>query len=830
MAVNFRLKKPSTEYRSIPVSFRLKAGICLFLTLYGMFLCMEHILLSQTEPKTMFLLAGLLLILAEIMYLGSRQRLAVSLLYAAVLGAAVRQNQQIFTEGAKEIANRILNLVNRYYRTEYLTWFVRPKGEEKIWCFVLLCALAGFLEILLFVSVSSGAFVANKSAFKKWKERAAFLGIPAVLLVLGCYVGISPPRTGMLLILTGFLAVNLEPEEKRAWIPGVGLAAILALSAAFSESSLARQLMERWHEPWYQRQLSLEDQLMELTDKITGIRLFSKNEAQSEYPLGNDKPQQTGKELFRITVDSRPEQTLYLRGFIGGDYEDGSWKAVSKQEFSHWAQSQGLSNQKCRDAVQNYPYQILKEYEKTDREYASRKVTIDLEHPFSGYTLTPYYTEISEEQSAEGDGMLTPLEQKKFLWNSFLFLKDWQREGFHSMDTWKQEVSVGELSVQAEGESIWENYCAYAQQVYTRLPAQGLERVKELTAPYAQLNLWGKQEEGFEKEAETGQEIQQGQALRIPEYRIMQTKMLLWSETEYSQNLEPVPEGRDYTEYFLLEQKKGFCVHYATAGTLILRMFGIPARYVSGYVVFPEDFKRNQDGTYTAVVKDLRGHAWTEVFQSETGFYPLEVTPPLYLDILQELKPGEDADRLLEAKRGAGEKKIQNESSEPKQQEKEENARNLTQEKDLQKEEAAAGKAQNGGTEKESRKDVIPKPVKAAGICLAGAVLMLGLLWRGKRYLRRRREAEFYQADRSKGALAMGKALEKLLQSKGLERKRGMSDQEYGAFLARELPEADWEKAVGIWQKAAFSRQGITEKEFAAAEEFYREMVKKLKK
>lgn len=259
-------------------------------------------------------------------------------------------------------------------------------------------------------------------------------------------------------------------------------------------------------------------------------------------------------------------------------------------------------------------------------------------------------------------------------------------------------------------------------------------------------------------------------------------------------------------------------------------MFGIPARYVSGYVVFPEDFKRNQDGTYTAVVKDLRGHAWTEVFQSETGFYPLEVTPPLYLDILQELKPGEDADRLLEAKQGAGEKKIQNESSEPKQQEKEENARNLTQEKDLPKEEAAAGKAQNGGKEKESRKDVIPKPVKAAGICLAGAVLVLGLLWQGKRYLRRRREAEFYQVDRSKGALAMGKALEKLLKSKGLERKRGMSDQEYGAFLARELPEADWEKTVGIWQKAAFSRQGITEKEFAAAEEFYREMVKKLKK
>ncbi len=833
MAANFRFKRATTEYRKIPFSFRLKAGICLFLSVCGQFLCMENILLSQTAAGTLFLLAGLLLILTEIMYLGKKQRVIVSLLYAAVLGTTVRRNQQIFIEGGKEIANRVLELVNEYYRTEYLTWFVRPRGAEKVWCFVLLCALLGFLESLLFVSVSSRAYDKNKSAFKKWRVRFAFLSIPAVILVLGSYVGIAPSGAGLALILTGFLTINLEPKEKGAWIPGAGLAVILALSAVFAESGLARQIMERWHDPWYQRQLLLEDQLMDLADEISKNQLFSKNKGKSEYLLGNDKPRQTGKELFRITVDKRPEQTFYLRGFIGGDYAGGSWRAVSKQEFSDWAQSQGLSNQEGKEAVQNYPYRTLKEREKTDQGYVSREVTIELKNPVSGYTLSPYYTEIPEEQIAEGDGMLSPLGQKEFQWNSFLFLKDWQREGFHSVNAWEQKVSIRDLSGQTEEEKIWENYCSYVQQAYTRLPKQGLERMKELTVPYAELNLWGKQEEGgFEEEI--GQEIRQGQALRIPEYRIMQTKMLLWSNTEYSQNLEPVPEGEDYTEYFLLQQKKGFCVHYATAGTLILRILWVPARYVSGYVVFPEDFKENPDGTFTAVVKDWRSHAWTEVFQTDTGFYPLEMTPPSYLNILQDLKPGEDLDdKLRELEQGAGEEgETQKEQTpELKQQEEEKKAHTPDLEEEPPKEkEPAAGKAESSAERDENREDGVPGAVKTAGICLVGMVLVCGLFWCAGKHLQKKRLAEFYQENRSKGALAIGKAVEKLLKSKGLERDKGMGDQEYGAFLARKLPELDWERTVRIWQKAAFSRQGITEEEFAAAEEFYQELVRVMKR
>ncbi|MFR6496913.1 MAG: transglutaminase-like domain-containing protein [Ruminococcus sp.] len=45
------------------------------------------------------------------------------------------------------------------------------------------------------------------------------------------------------------------------------------------------------------------------------------------------------------------------------------------------------------------------------------------------------------------------------------------------------------------------------------------------------------------------------------------------------------PRTRDFVNFFLLENQKGYCVHYATAGTILARHLGIPARYCEGYLV-----------------------------------------------------------------------------------------------------------------------------------------------------------------------------------------------------------------------------------------------------
>jgi transglutaminase-like putative cysteine protease len=78
-------------------------------------------------------------------------------------------------------------------------------------------------------------------------------------------------------------------------------------------------------------------------------------------------------------------------------------------------------------------------------------------------------------------------------------------------------------------------------------------------------------------------------------------------------------DGEDFVAHFL-EQGRGYCVHFATAGTLLLRRCGVPARYVEGYVA-------DLDDTGSATVRDYDAHAWVEIYLDGYGWYPVEMTP-----------------------------------------------------------------------------------------------------------------------------------------------------------------------------------------------------------
>jgi len=94
----------------------------------------------------------------------------------------------------------------------------------------------------------------------------------------------------------------------------------------------------------------------------------------------------------------------------------------------------------------------------------------------------------------------------------------------------------------------------------------------------------------------------------------------------YSQDLDRIKDGTDSVEYMLTQSKKGFCVHFATAGTLMLRSLGIPARYVGGYVTDSSEFELAPDGRYVSVIPDSYAHSWTEVYLDHIGWIPIEMT------------------------------------------------------------------------------------------------------------------------------------------------------------------------------------------------------------
>lgn len=110
---------------------------------------------------------------------------------------------------------------------------------------------------------------------------------------------------------------------------------------------------------------------------------------------------------------------------------------------------------------------------------------------------------------------------------------------------------------------------------------------------------------------------------------LLKLRERIHSMTEYSLSPGKTPSNRDFVNYFLLENHKGYCTHYATTGVLLARMAGIPARYATGYVIVGDDFNestKNSDGSYTVEVKDNRSHAWAEVYLDGFGWVPFEFT------------------------------------------------------------------------------------------------------------------------------------------------------------------------------------------------------------
>lgn len=90
-----------------------------------------------------------------------------------------------------------------------------------------------------------------------------------------------------------------------------------------------------------------------------------------------------------------------------------------------------------------------------------------------------------------------------------------------------------------------------------------------------------------------------------------------------------VPAGKEFLEYFLFENHKGFCVHFATAATLMYRYCGYSARYVEGYAIPASAFRENEGGKYEAQVTGAMGHAWCQVYDEQTGeWLNMEHTPP----------------------------------------------------------------------------------------------------------------------------------------------------------------------------------------------------------
>lgn len=83
----------------------------------------------------------------------------------------------------------------------------------------------------------------------------------------------------------------------------------------------------------------------------------------------------------------------------------------------------------------------------------------------------------------------------------------------------------------------------------------------------------------------------------------------------------PTEDAPDFALWFLREAERGYCVHFATAAVVLLRSAGVPARYVTGYMVQTEAGK-------PIAVTEQSAHAWAEYYEPRLdAWLVLEATP-----------------------------------------------------------------------------------------------------------------------------------------------------------------------------------------------------------
>ncbi len=108
---------------------------------------------------------------------------------------------------------------------------------------------------------------------------------------------------------------------------------------------------------------------------------------------------------------------------------------------------------------------------------------------------------------------------------------------------------------------------------------------------------------------------------KTPHDRITRIKEHLLQNYRYSLDVGSPVLVRPLDE-FLFQRKTGYCEHYATAMVIMLRIAGIPARLVTGFLAT----EWNDFGNYFTV-RQQDAHAWVEVFFPLSGWITVDPTP-----------------------------------------------------------------------------------------------------------------------------------------------------------------------------------------------------------
>ncbi|MDI3316909.1 MAG: transglutaminaseTgpA domain-containing protein [Bacillota bacterium] len=124
---------------------------------------------------------------------------------------------------------------------------------------------------------------------------------------------------------------------------------------------------------------------------------------------------------------------------------------------------------------------------------------------------------------------------------------------------------------------------------------------------------------------ELAQRVTAGSSTPLEKARALER--FLKSSYPYTLDASAPPPGRDFVDFFLFEERQGYCTYYSSAMAVMLRTLGIPARWVTGFRVDLAGGRLLPDGGRQLEVRNADAHAWVEAWIPGRGWVPFDPTP-----------------------------------------------------------------------------------------------------------------------------------------------------------------------------------------------------------
>ena len=304
--------------------------------------------------------------------------------------------------------------------------------------------------------------------------------------------------------------------------------------------------------------------------------------------------QVSGVTDLALTASDKPEETVYLRGFIGGSYDGTTWQAPDADAFDSAAMN-WKTEDNARLTIASLPF-LRTAYDGTAQP---QTLTVERIHADTQYTYAPYNAYWGDYYTIQGDGAAAGQTAQD---DVFLY---------YPRDTAQTQLEARADADPSVLDRMEASYAAYAASRYTAVP-DGYDELQTLC-----------------DEAKKDQKLTE--AADIGDY----IRAYLNTNYQYNASAPQPPEGADPIRYFLTESKQGYSVQFASAAVVMFRMFGLPARYVVGYAAPQSLFTQQENGSWHAILQDDNAHAWAEVYISGQGWTPMEMTPGVLVSAQQ---------------------------------------------------------------------------------------------------------------------------------------------------------------------------------------------------